>query len=419
VARAAGGATELLAEADNVDIFATDALGLEAHDTLGAFQYITNDPATQTMTYNGANELTNSVVGAITTAYTYDEWGRTISKSDGTHSATYYWRFGDKLKQYDTTFPGESSVAFQYDGLGKRRLKLQLPSGGYADADFTWYRWDAGWNMIGEYAAGSDLATTWDVGLPMLTYITSKHSGGGTFLLGLNSLISLYPAIDRLGTARAILNNSQERVSIFEYKPFGSKYLSVSVSDSTSYARLNFDDTTGMYYALNRYYSPVTARWISRDPLGSIEGPNLYRYSLNNPTLYADPMGTKSIITPEDIPPWVGKACGEKSADWDDNAIIKCLQLAARDGNSDYCHNACSCIVEHVNTDILTLPRCMNCCHSGEANGGIPGKSCTGCGVVPPHESRKGDILFCLLIAFLLVLCRRRSNDRACCHEDD
>lgn len=30
--------------------------------------------------------------GGTTTTYTYDDWGRTISKSDGPHVATYDWR---------------------------------------------------------------------------------------------------------------------------------------------------------------------------------------------------------------------------------------------------------------------------------------------------------------------------------------
>ncbi|MFM1921734.1 MAG: hypothetical protein RLZZ303_3368 [Candidatus Hydrogenedentota bacterium] len=42
--------------------------------------------------YNGANDLTTMTEGGVTTTYTYDDWGRTISKADGTHSATHGWR---------------------------------------------------------------------------------------------------------------------------------------------------------------------------------------------------------------------------------------------------------------------------------------------------------------------------------------
>jgi hypothetical protein len=36
--------------------------------------------------------------GGATTTYTYDDWGRTVSKSDGTHAAADGWRFGHNLR---------------------------------------------------------------------------------------------------------------------------------------------------------------------------------------------------------------------------------------------------------------------------------------------------------------------------------
>jgi YD repeat-containing protein len=145
-----GGTTELVLETDAATILGSTSMALETRLCTASFdnmQFITNDPATQTMAYNGANELTSSVVGAITTTYTYDANGRTISKADGTHSARYIWFAGDKLKQYESDFPGEAGVAYNYDGLGKRRVKLVNISAP-TDADYTWYRWDAGWNMM-------------------------------------------------------------------------------------------------------------------------------------------------------------------------------------------------------------------------------------------------------------------------------
>jgi len=45
-----------------------------------------------------------------------------------------------------------------------------------------------------------------------------------------------------------------------------------------------------MYYFLFRHYSPATARWLTREPLG-LDGPNLYHYGFGNPVGGWDIMG--------------------------------------------------------------------------------------------------------------------------------
>jgi RHS repeat-associated protein len=299
-----GGTTELLLETDAATVLGSAAMVLETRLCTASFdnvQYITNDPATQTMAYNGANELTSSVVGAITTTYTYDEWGRTISKADGTHTATYYWRFGDKLKQYDTTFPGESSVAFQYDGLGKRRLKLQLPSGGYTDADFTWYRWDAGWNMIGEYAAGGNTGTEWDVGALGRWYQGKvAHADGEPDIAAHN-----YYSHDQLGTPRSIYSQSKVVVARQETSPYGVPIRIAGLAMDVGFTGHKWDSEIKGYYAAYRYYHPTEARWISRDPLGMVDGPNTYVYVNCGPISSKDDLGLfGGPISPPGTNPW-------------------------------------------------------------------------------------------------------------------
>jgi RHS repeat-associated protein len=50
------------------------------------------------------------------------------------------------------------------------------------------------------------------------------------------------------------------------------------------------DQETGFSYNYHRYYDPVTARYISPDPLGFAPAPNPHAY-VPNPTLEADPLG--------------------------------------------------------------------------------------------------------------------------------
>jgi RHS repeat-associated protein len=52
-----------------------------------------------------------------------------------------------------------------------------------------------------------------------------------------------------------------------------------------------FNEPDGLIFLRARYYDPSVGRFISRDPLGMIDGPNMYLYVHNNPVNYIDPTG--------------------------------------------------------------------------------------------------------------------------------
>jgi YD repeat-containing protein len=118
---------------------------------------------TTTYSYDNANELLTMAKGGTNTAFTYNDWGRTITKAMPGHTATYLYRFGDKLKQVSSDFPDEQSLTqYTYDGFGKLRDKV------VNSTDLTWYRWDTGWNLIEEY---DDPDLDWDIENLSMTYI--------------------------------------------------------------------------------------------------------------------------------------------------------------------------------------------------------------------------------------------------------
>lgn len=49
------------------------------------------------------------------------------------------------------------------------------------------------------------------------------------------------------------------------------------------------DDETGLHYNRHRYYDPDTTRYLTQEPVGLIDGTNLYRYALN-PTAWVNPL---------------------------------------------------------------------------------------------------------------------------------
>jgi uncharacterized protein RhaS with RHS repeats len=51
----------------------------------------------------------------------------------------------------------------------------------------------------------------------------------------------------------------------------------------------------GMYHFPFRSYSPELGRWMQRDPLGYVDGPNLYQVVLSRAMTFVDPLGLVSV----------------------------------------------------------------------------------------------------------------------------
>ena len=52
-----------------------------------------------------------------------------------------------------------------------------------------------------------------------------------------------------------------------------------------------YDKETGLYYYRARYYSPELGRFLQHDPLGYVDGWNLFEYCFNDPVNWIDPWG--------------------------------------------------------------------------------------------------------------------------------
>jgi RHS repeat-associated protein len=81
--------------------------------------------------------------------------------------------------------------------------------------------------------------------------------------------------------AVTITRNSQEQSS----DPLGNPWM---------YTARFTDEETGLYFYRARYYSPDTGRFLQRDPIGYVDGLNLYVYAKGAPGNHVDPLGLKS-----------------------------------------------------------------------------------------------------------------------------
>ena len=273
----------------------------------------TADPVTTLYEYNDANELTKMTENAdpdIT--FTYDDWGRTITKAQTvgqtTYTAVYKYRYGDKLKLVDTDFPGETDVSFIYDGLGKRRYKAVDPDGANT---VTWYRW-VGWNVLAEYE--DDPGSFWDIGTMDRSYVPGRALIGGS-----DPSAASYACYfrDHLGSVRALYDQSKTLLAAAEYTPYGEIQTMAGTQLDHRFSGKHWDDEAGLYYFPFRYYTPSAARWLTRDPLGMPDGPNGYAYLPINPITRTDTYGLSATTDfPPNWPPdkpkpvWIPDTCG-------------------------------------------------------------------------------------------------------------
>jgi len=248
------------------------------------------DSTTNTVfAYGDANLLTSQSVGGMAVSFAYDDWGRMTSKSDGTYSATYAYRYGDKLYSVTSDFPSEGNATYQYDGAGKRRQKT-------AGGTTTKYRWDRGWNVLNEEDNLGSLMLTRVINSPL-----AETAGILGDVAGTNPATGAYRyyASDHLGSTRGLYDGSKSALGSYEYTPYGEVYASsgsVGLEGlAAAFTGKAWDSAAQMYYFPYRWYSPSASRWLTRDPLGMVDGPNVYSYVKDNPVELVDPMGSQSI----------------------------------------------------------------------------------------------------------------------------
>jgi RHS repeat-associated protein len=103
----------------------------------------------------------------------------------------------------------------------------------------------------------------------------------------------LAPIQDLQGNIVCLVDpETKEIKESYNYSAFGEEAIFDSngaeikeshLGNAWRYQAKRIDQETGLIYFGNRYYDPKIGRWISPDPLGEIDSPNLYLFCHNNP----------------------------------------------------------------------------------------------------------------------------------------
>jgi RHS repeat-associated protein len=202
--------------------------------------------------YDAANELSNWNGTTITP----DANGNVLN--DGV--AAYTWNARNQLIS-------RGSTNFQYDSYGRRTLNA-------AGNNLLYEGWNAAQELSG-------------------TTPTANRSLGGIdeFFTRTDTTGAYSPITDALGSSLALTNSSGNITTQYGYDPFGNASSNGGTSTNVFQYTGRENDGNGLYFYRARYYSPTFGRFISEDPIGFGDGPNVYSYVHNSPLNLRDPFG--------------------------------------------------------------------------------------------------------------------------------
>ena len=295
------------------------------------------------MAYNAANQLTGMTNGQSKIAYSYDKNGSLIqktltSKTYGKLTDRYAYDALDQLTSY-VGYDGYQQQ-FTYDANGMRLSKKEtgdasrstleellrgniagLPeivepaqsqtnaNGADAPTELEWATTEYLYDLTQEYyqvisetttsASGTSATTAYAYGLER---IAAYNENGVTRYVydGRGSVAQTVNAPVAGAAVSSALPDISVKVQSFAYTAFGEQMGGVKVSGFTYNAEA-YDAATGMLNLRARQYEPALNRFSQKDIVrGQIFLPlslNRYVYCVNNPFMFIDPSGRKSIIS--------------------------------------------------------------------------------------------------------------------------
>jgi RHS repeat-associated protein len=216
--------------------------------------------------------------------YGYDACGR-LTTSPG---HTFVWNAASQLARVD-------SVTNTYNGVGD--LLTRADAGGTIRYHYNHAIGLA--PIVAEQNAGTSAFLRYYVWTPdgRLLYMIDATSGNA---------VSYYH-FDRVGSTLALTSGAGAVTDAYAYSPYGvpAGRTGGNPQPFTYVGRygVRTEPAAGLYQMRARFYDPVTARFLSRDPVWPrlAEGLSLnpYAYAANNPLSFIDPSGLRNASAPQ------------------------------------------------------------------------------------------------------------------------
>lgn len=280
----------------------------------------------------------NQILETGVATYTFDESGNMATKTMGGKS----WIFkSNPLNQLISVIdPDQNKIKFTYDPSGKRLTKQIEIDGEKTKISRFFYLGDTEIGSIDEKGTIIELKIPSDPNNPEAPCIAIEvQQKIYVPLYDLESNIVSLVDLERCQVVETyvysvygeekIINEADEIVS------------DSSVGNPWRYRGKRVDKECGLIYFGYRYYDAEVGRWISPDPAGFIDGPNLYAYAHNNPLTYIDYFGLNSSIS---------EACGctQHGHPGRGRGPLSCICICEKNSNRSGAGGYCSKIGSNI-----------------------------------------------------------------------
>jgi RHS repeat-associated protein len=230
--------------------------------------------------YNSNQLKSVSDGGSSATTFLYDANGnRTEKKVGGVTVQTYGFDFDNRLVSLTDSVKG--TFAYSYDHRTRRVGRNESAANGTSD-EISF----AGGLSVQEYVTG--------VGTPTVETIRGSDYGGGiggvlytirdSATRSYNAYNSRGDVVSKTGDTGAITWQST-------YEAFGTRTQEQGATQDRQKANTKDEDPTGLLNEGMRYRDLEFGIFLTRDPAGFVDGPNVYTYVRQNPWSKFDPKG--------------------------------------------------------------------------------------------------------------------------------
>jgi RHS repeat-associated protein len=277
------------------------------YDANSRITRVTNKDGTSTNTYDDTDQLTgvNYNGSQPDEAYTYDANGNRTNPGYVTGANNRLLSDGKFNYEYD----GEGNVISQTDILtgeimqytwDYRNRLTNVKRNGVTVGDYAYDVYD---QRIGKvtptgterfvYGQNQNIALEFDGSGALTNRYLHGNSIDEVLADEANGSVG-WTLTDNLGSVRDVVDGTGTSQNHVVFGSFGNVTSETNPSFKTrfSFTGREFDAESGNYDYRSRSYNPGSGRFMEEDPIGFSAGdPNLYRYVLNSPIRFIDPLG--------------------------------------------------------------------------------------------------------------------------------
>ncbi|MBO7298366.1 MAG: RHS repeat protein, partial [Kiritimatiellae bacterium] len=253
-----------------------------SYDPIGNRTTSTQNAEAKSYISNPLNQYITIQQEEQTAASTYDADGNMLSSPSGW---SFTWNAENRLVSASR---GGAVVHYTYDAFG-RMISKQIIG---AENKTITYTWDV-FNIIKETENSIATYNIWGLDVDG----TMQGAGGVGGLITVAKSGSFYsPTYDANGNITEYVSVNGNVVAQYQYSAFGEIISQSGESFTHRFSTKPYCTTIGLIEYQFRKYDPALGRWLSRDPIEEAGGLNLYAFCENNGIVYYDVLGYNCSI---------------------------------------------------------------------------------------------------------------------------